>query len=68
VPWKLPKQRYTTDSALAHKTEDANDVTFQRYYHLFVERELDGLIDAEQCTVIKSGYDRDNYFVVFQKN
>jgi tRNA (uracil-5-)-methyltransferase TRM9 len=39
-----------------------------RYYHLFREGELDLLVSQlGTCNIIESGFDRDNYFVVFEK-
>lgn len=39
-----------------------------RYYHLFRQHELDELIKAAGDTeILESGYDRDNWYVIFEK-
>ncbi|TLD34182.1 hypothetical protein PspLS_01500 [Pyricularia sp. CBS 133598] len=40
------------------------DQTFQRYYHLYREGELEEDIVAAQGRVLSSGYDRDNWWAV----
>lgn len=51
VPWKTP-------DGTIHK----------RFYHLFSRGELDALIvSIPQVSVIETGYDRDNWFVVFAR-
>jgi tRNA (uracil-5-)-methyltransferase TRM9 len=41
---------------------------FQRYYHLFVEGELEGLFrQIEGVEIVESAYDRDNYYVTARK-
>ncbi|KAI6365964.1 hypothetical protein MCOR25_005199 [Pyricularia grisea] len=40
------------------------DQTFQRYYHLYREGELEEDIIAAQGRVLSSGYDRDNWWAV----
>jgi alkylated DNA repair protein alkB family protein 8 len=43
-------------------------VVLQRYYHLFEEGELDGLVRAvPTLRVLDSFYDRSNWCVVFSK-
>lgn len=39
----------------------------QRYYHLFREGELESLVRQAGLQVVESGYDRDNYYVIFEK-
>ena len=39
----------------------------QRYYHLFKKGELDELVLAVGAIIEVSGYDRDNYYVIFNK-
>lgn len=40
---------------------------FQRYYHLFKKGELDDLVVEAGGKIIESDYDRDNYFIIFEK-
>ena len=57
VPWNLQsKDPNSTESG-----------SFNRYYHLFKKGELEGLVEAAGGRIVKSGYDRDNWFVVFRK-
>ena len=43
-------------------------VVFRRYYHLFDEGELDGLIDRTPGVRLESSfYDKSNWCVVFEK-
>lgn len=41
--------------------------SFQRYYHLFKKGELDELVKEAGGKIIESDYDRDNYYIVFEK-
>ena len=44
-------------------------VVYQRYYHLFVEGELEELASRlEGASVVDSGYDKSNWLVVVQKH
>jgi tRNA (uracil-5-)-methyltransferase TRM9 len=50
------------------KNADSNEHTvFQRYYHLFYKGELDELCISTGASVMKVGYDRDNHYVIIQK-
>ncbi|KAI9595096.1 S-adenosyl-L-methionine-dependent methyltransferase [Syncephalis fuscata] len=41
---------------------------YQRYYHLFVEGELDALVESLPHThIAQSGYDRDNWYLIITK-
>lgn len=40
------------------------DETFQRYYHLYKEGELEGDVAAAGGVVLESGYERDNWWVI----
>ena len=40
---------------------------FQRYYHLFKRGELDDLIVEAGGRILESDYDRDNYYIIFEK-
>ena len=39
-----------------------------RYYHLFYKGELEDLCTDLPCLITKSGYDRDNHYVILTKN
>lgn len=41
--------------------------SFQRYYHLFKRGELDDLIEKAGGSILETGYDRDNWYIQFQK-
>ncbi|KAJ1830294.1 tRNA methyltransferase, has a role in tRNA modification [Coemansia sp. RSA 2711] len=59
VPWVVPGSR---------QDEHAPDQVFHRYYHLFRDGELAQLAgQVPGCTVVESGYDRDNWYVVIQR-
>ncbi len=49
------------------KNNCENTEVHQRYYHLFKRGELDELILTCGATIETSGYDRDNYYVIFNK-
>ena len=40
--------------------------TFQRYYHLYAEGELQEEVQEAGAEVIEEGYDRDNWWVIMQ--
>lgn len=44
------------------------DETFQRYYHLFKEGELEEDVRAAGGVVVESGYERDNWWVICTKS
>ena len=46
---------------------DADGSVHQRYYHLFKRGELDDLVLQAGGNIEVSGYDRDNYYVIFSK-
>lgn len=54
VPWVMR----------APKGADATDATFQRYYHLFREGELEEDVAAVGGVVLDGGYERDNWWVI----
>jgi len=52
VDWKDPK----------------NDKVYKRYYHMFVEGELDELVsNVNSLQIIDTGYEQQNYFVIVKK-
>lgn len=51
-----------------YKDDEKNAVVYKRYYHLFVEGELQKLLkDIPEAEVVDSFYNRDNWCVVLQK-
>ena len=59
----------TQDEMVSWTTlRNGQQVVYDRYYHLFKQGELDALcIDTKMCEIVKSGYDRDNYYVIIKK-
>lgn len=50
----------------SHKKHDG--AQFLRYYHLFVEGEMEGLVQQlEHCKLIKTFHEQGNWFVEFKK-
>lgn len=43
------------------------DNSYERYYHLFKKGELDELVERAGGLILESGYDRDNWYIKFQK-
>ena len=52
-------------SFIGYKTKDL----FSRYYHLFKEGELEEMVSLVNIPhhIIKSGYDKDNWYLIVQK-
>ena len=46
---------------------ETSEESFQRYYHLFKKGELDELVVEAGGKIIESDYDRDNYYIIFEK-
>lgn len=74
VPWHLKskfdknnKESQSSKSADVSKNE-FSDVLY-RYYHLFVQGELEQLINSLDCRVkiLESGYECENWYAVFEK-
>ncbi|KAJ2161165.1 tRNA methyltransferase, has a role in tRNA modification [Coemansia sp. RSA 552] len=60
VPWVVPGSR---------DQESGQDRVYHRYYHLFRDGELTKLFeDTGACSVVESGYDRDNWYVIARRN
>ena len=61
VPWHLRK----------HSADSPTPGTYLRYYHMFVEGELEALVNASQhgkrVKTIESYYDKGNWCVIFEK-
>lgn len=72
VPWSLAEFSSPNSKKRAkiagQSEESANDSeNFQRYYHLFKKGELDALVLEAGGKILESGYDRDNWYIKFQK-
>lgn len=61
VPWVMKASQASSDMQQA-QAEDAR--TFNRYYHLYRQGELEDNIQKAGGTVIKSGYERDNWWAI----
>jgi tRNA (uracil-5-)-methyltransferase TRM9 len=60
VPWVLKPDHN-------HKSGTNEATTYQRYYHLYQEGEIQNDVRAAGASVVKSGYDRDNWWVVMER-
>ncbi|KFA66153.1 hypothetical protein S40285_03378 [Stachybotrys chlorohalonatus IBT 40285] len=49
------------------KTKGAPDATYQRYYHLYRKGELEEDVLSVGGTLLDSGYERDNWWVVYSR-
>ncbi|RMZ91694.1 hypothetical protein DV736_g1050, partial [Chaetothyriales sp. CBS 134916] len=56
----LPQPALDADCDYAHQFQR----TFQRYYHLYVQGELQSEVAEAGGTVVDAGYDRDNWWVI----
>lgn len=59
VPWVL-KPNGKADP-------DNRPTTYQRYYHLYREGEIQDDATAAGAHIVKSGYDRDNWWVIIER-
>lgn len=51
-----------------YKNEEKKAVVYKRYYHLFVYKELEGLLEQiGGLRIVESFYDRDNWCCIFEK-
>ncbi|KXS18841.1 S-adenosyl-L-methionine-dependent methyltransferase [Gonapodya prolifera JEL478] len=78
VTWNLPKDRYRhppekdkpeseTVQTTTNNTRSCH-VVYDRFYHLFLQGELDRIIElAGGVDIEETGYDRDNWFVISKK-
>ncbi|ETI24078.1 hypothetical protein G647_03447 [Cladophialophora carrionii CBS 160.54] len=73
VPWVL-KQGHNTQPTAKHGSQGPLDgtcsptpTTYQRYYHLYREGELQQDVIAAGGKVVKEGYDRDNWWVIITR-
>ena len=66
VPWVL-RCSGEKKSGENESTAENGVRTFHRYYHLFREGELEECIEKAGGTVVKNGYDRDNWWAIASK-
>jgi alkylated DNA repair protein alkB family protein 8 len=69
VPWKFQPWHAEGQLKAAHATTDESGlVVYQRYCHVYREGELEDLCSlVPNVRILESGYDRSNWFVLFQK-
>ncbi|KAI0019392.1 S-adenosyl-L-methionine-dependent methyltransferase [Xylariomycetidae sp. FL0641] len=60
VPWVMKTQQKKGE-------KEGPGTTYERYYHLYRKGELEGDVLAAGGTVVESGYDRDNWWVVARR-
>jgi len=60
VPWVLRSDK----SKDGQGKEKQDEVTYHRYYHLYKQGELERDVVAAGGEVVKSGYDKDNWWCV----
>ncbi|KAL2314769.1 tRNA (carboxymethyluridine(34)-5-O)-methyltransferase [Schizosaccharomyces pombe] len=70
VPWILKRQyEYPNAKPEELKGHDpAENIAYQRYYHLFRKGELNELVETAGGSILEHGYDRDNWWVIAEKN
>jgi len=59
VPWVLKPD--------GKEDPDSHPTTYQRYYHLYREGEIQDDATAAGGHIVKSGYDRDNWWVIIER-
>ncbi|GJN22292.1 hypothetical protein PR202_gb09847 [Eleusine coracana subsp. coracana] len=76
VPWHLPFHRAeiggasaaALENGFAKKDEKKGAVVYNRYYHVFVEGELQRLIDGiSNAAIVDQFYDKSNWCIVLEK-
>lgn len=70
VPWSMgefPANKRAKIESGQDVKDTTTDESFQRYYHLFKKGELDELVEKAGGIIIESGFDRDNWYIRFQK-
>ncbi|XP_066319512.1 tRNA (carboxymethyluridine(34)-5-O)-methyltransferase-like [Miscanthus floridulus] len=75
VPWHLPFHRAEIGAAsaalengFAKKDEKKGTVVYNRYYHVFVEGELQRLVSGiKNATIVDQFYDKSNWCIVLEK-
>ncbi|KAI1431844.1 uracil-5--methyltransferase TRM9 [Xylaria sp. CBS 124048] len=65
VPWVMKANQNKKDKAKSGDEEGGNaDATYERFYHLYREGELEEDMRAAGGKVMESGYERDNWWVI----
>ncbi|KAI9151039.1 tRNA methyltransferase, has a role in tRNA modification [Blastocladiella emersonii ATCC 22665] len=70
VPWHMPtvrKPEAKGDAPAVARADGRVDVVYKRYYHLFVQGELEANVAEAGGEVVRSGYDRDNHYCVIRR-
>lgn len=76
VPWHLPFHRAEISGAsaaalqngFAKKDDKKGTVVYNRYYHVFVEGELQRLVDGmKNAAIVDQFYDKSNWCIVLEK-
>ncbi|KAM0282557.1 hypothetical protein ACHAQH_002925 [Verticillium albo-atrum] len=62
VPWVTKANQPKRDAV--RPVDEKPDETWQRYYHLYKEGELDADVRAVGGVVLESGYERDNWWAI----
>jgi hypothetical protein len=85
VPWHVPFHRADAVSAMRLASgkdagsaeggangridKDTSSIVFKRYYHLFDQGEVEGLVaDVPDVTFVSSLYDKSNWCCIFRRN
>jgi len=61
VPWVMRTAKKKLDNG---EYTEATETTYQRYYHLYRSGELEKDIDLAGGKVVKSGYEKDNWWAI----
>jgi len=61
VPWVMKAGKKSAN------TDGATETTFQRYYHLYRNGELEEDILAAEGEVVESGYEKDNWWAICRR-
>ncbi|KAJ8634069.1 hypothetical protein MRB53_027405 [Persea americana] len=77
VPWHLPYHRaeiggassLALESGLAKKDDKKGAVVYNRYYHVFIEGELERLVSGIENAFIRDKfYDKSNWCIILEKS
>ncbi|KAI8634138.1 S-adenosyl-L-methionine-dependent methyltransferase [Xylariaceae sp. FL1651] len=64
VPWVMKANQNKKEKEGAGDSREDADATYQRYYHLYREGELEEDMLTAGGQVLESGYERDNWWVI----
>ncbi|KAI3340432.1 uracil-5--methyltransferase TRM9 [Ustulina deusta] len=64
VPWVMKANQNKKDKESSGGGGEGVDTTYERFYHLYREGELEEDMRAAGGRVIESGYERDNWWVI----